>query len=372
MRRPPDGRVPRDAHSDDRSRANRGQTGDTLIELLIAIVLIATAGLSILTAFSTAIWGSVDYRTIATADTVLRTAAGEAISQLQQQSSAQWAVCPGASQVNFTNPALPVGYTATIIPQYWNGSSFQSTCIPNSAEQDTITVTHNSVNYSIIVVVDDPVVPPVSVGQTAAKLAFVEQPSSSTTVANIAAGAIVTPWPQVAVEDASGNVVQDDLSSVSLAFSPGSATCTGIENQGTFSFGDCSVTKTGSYTLTATDGKLTSAMSLAFNIVPSLPTQLVWQTKPPSSIKHGNTFPVIVDEEDTYGNIVTTDSTTTVSLAASPITGGFSSASTSVQVSSGVATFSNCSYSVVSGSGDTLTASSGLLTPAIATTVVTN
>jgi len=82
MRRPPDGPVPRDAHPDDRSRANRGQTGDTLIELLIAIVLIATAGLSILTAFSTAIWGSVDYRTIATADTVLRTAAGEAISQL--------------------------------------------------------------------------------------------------------------------------------------------------------------------------------------------------------------------------------------------------------------------------------------------------
>ena len=368
MRWPLRPRVERRA--DGPRQPGRGDAGDTLIEVLIALVVLALASVSILTAFSTAIWGASDYRTIATVDTVVKTAAEEAITQLQEQSATQWAQCPGASQVTFNKPALPTGYTATIAPQYWNGSSFQATCIADSAELDTISVTHNSNVYLISVVVDDPVIPPVLVGQTAASLAFVEQPSSSGSIAAIAAGANLAPWPQVAVEDSSRDVVQDDLSSVTLAFSPGNATCTGIENQGTFSFGDCRVTKTGTYTLTATDGSLTPATSLAFTIVPSLPTQLVYATKPPATTHTGTTFSVVVDEEDNYGNTVTTDSTSTVSLAANNGGGGFSCTSTSVKVTQGVATFSNCSYGVTSATGYTLSATSGALTPATAVTVV--
>jgi hypothetical protein len=367
MRWPLRPRVERRA--DGPRQPGRGDAGDTLIEVLVALVVLALASVSILTAFSTAIWGASDYRTIATVDTVVKTAAEEAITQLQEQSATQWAQCPGASQVTFNKPALPTGYTATIAPQYWNGSSFQATCIADSAELDTISVTHNSNVYLISVVVDDPVIPPVLVGQTAASLAFVEQPSSPGSVAAIAAGANLAPWPQVAVEDSHGNVVEDDLSSVTLAFSPGNATCTGIENQGTFSFGDCSVTKTGTYTLTATDGSLT-VTSLAFTIVPSLPTQLVYATTPPGSTHATTTFSVVVDEEDNYGNTVTTDSTSTVSLTASNGGGGFSCTSTSVKVTQGVATFSNCSYGVKSATGYTLSATSGALTPATAATVV--
>lgn len=369
MRWPPRPRVERPARADGRPRSGRGDTGDTLIEILIALVVLALASVSILTAFTTAIWGASDYRTIATVDTVVKTAAEEAITQLQEQSTAQWAQCPGAAQVSFTKPALPTGYTATIAPQYWNGSSFQATCIADSAELDTISVTHNSNVYLISVVVDDPVIPPVSVGQTVASLAFVEQPSSPGNVAAIAAGANLTPWPQVAVEDSSGNVVQNDLSSVTLAFSPGNAKCTGIENQGTFSFGDCSVTKTGTYTLTATDGSLTTT-SLAFTIVPSLPTQLVYATPPPTTTHAGTTFSVVVDEEDNFGNIVTTDSNSTVSLAANNGGGGFSCTSTSVKVTQGVATFANCSYGLTSATSYTLSATSGALTPATALTKV--
>jgi type II secretory pathway pseudopilin PulG len=355
--------------ADGRRQPGRGDAGDTLIEILIALVVLALAAVSILTAFTTAIWGASDYRTIATVDTVVKTAAEEAITQLQEQSTTQWAQCPGASQVTFNKPALPTGYTATIAPQYWNGSSFQTNCIADSAELDTISVTHNSNIYLISVIVDDPVIPPVLVGQTVTSLAFVEQPSSPSNVATIAAGADLVPWPQVAVEDSSGDVVQDDLSSVTLAFSPRNAKCTGIENQGTFSFGDCSVTKTGSYTLTATDGSL-STTSLAFTIVPSLPTQLVYATPPPATTHTGTTFSVVVDEEDNYGNTVTTDSTSTVSLAANNGGGGFSCTSTSVKVTQGVATFSNCSYGVTSATGYTLSATSGALTPATAVTVV--
>jgi hypothetical protein len=79
---------------------------------------------------------------------------------------------------------------------------------------------------------------------------------------------------------------------------------------------------------------------------------------------------VVVDEEDNYGNTVTTDSTSTVSLAANNGGGGFSCTSTSVKVTQGVATFSNCSYGVTSATGYTLSATSGALTPATAVTVV--
>jgi type II secretory pathway pseudopilin PulG len=371
MKRSPRNLVHGDPHPDSSAHRCQNESGDTLIEILIAIVVISMVAVSVLAAFGTAIMGATTYQSNTTFDTVLRTAAEDAVTQLQEQLTTQWGQCPGTS-VN-VNSVLPSGYTAAISTQYWNGQSFQTTCIADSAEQETITITHNSAIQSINVVADDPVVSPFAVGQTASKLAFVEQPSSSATEAQITAGAYIAPSTlQVAVEDAKGNVVTTDLSSASLAYSPGPATCTGTENQGVFSFGSCSVTKTGSYTLTATDGSL-SATSLAFIVVPSIKTQLIYATAPPSSTTTNTKFSVVVDEEDIYGNIVTTDSTTTVILAATSTSngsGGFSCSSTSVTVVSGVATFSSCSFTTALASGYTISATSGSLTPVSAVTKV--
>ncbi|HXZ82226.1 MAG TPA: hypothetical protein VED84_00565 [Acidimicrobiales bacterium] len=353
---------------DDPGPSRRSEAGDTLVEVLIALVVIGVAALSLLVAFSTSIWGSSDYRTVATVDTVLRSAAEEATTQLQQQSSTLWGDCGGASSVQFS---LPTGYTAQIAATYWNGSAFVSPppCIPNAAQQDTISVTYKGTVYQIVIVVDDPLAPSFTVGTTSTQLAFVQQPASS----GIAAGSNLSPWPMVAVEDGSGNVDQDDLSSVSLAITPGTGTCVGIENLGVFTFSSCSITKSGTYTLTATDGSLTPATSSAFSVGPSTPTQLVYTTSPPSAIGAGSTFSVVVAEEDAYGNIETADSQTAVALSANNGGGAFACATTPTNLTNGVATFTGCSYTVASTSAYTLTASSSsaplLLKPTAATTV---
>src|SRR5580704_5144831 len=75
----------------DRSR--RSESGDTLIEVLLAVVILGIASVAILLAFATSISGSAEHRNLTTMDTVLRTAAEEAISQIQQASSTQWGNC---------------------------------------------------------------------------------------------------------------------------------------------------------------------------------------------------------------------------------------------------------------------------------------
>jgi hypothetical protein len=103
----------------------------------------------------------------------------------------------------------------------------------------------------------------------AAKLVYTTQPGG---------GASGTAWsaqPAVSVEDASGNVVTGNTSAVTLAISsqPGSGavlSCTAnpvTASHGVASFAGCKITgRTGSYTLKATDGSLTSATSSILRI----------------------------------------------------------------------------------------------------------
>ena len=171
-------------------------------------------------------------------------------------------------------------------------------------------------------------------------------------------------------------VVQDDLSATTLTvWSNGQSTgqtCAGIENLGVFTFSSCVITTTGTYTLQATDGSLTSATTSAFTVGASVPTKLAFTTSPPATTGAGATFSVVVAEEDSYGNTETGDSSTSVSLAANNGngSGGFACTTTPTQFTTGVATFAGCYYTVASTTAYTLTATSGILFPAKATTTV--
>jgi hypothetical protein len=371
--------APRDGHRDELEASCHSESGDTLIEVLIALVVIGVASLSILLGFSTSIWGSADYRVTATVDTALRSAAEESTTTLDQLSTTIWGTCSDESTEQSqlktaVQSVLPsTNYTATIEPiEYWNGQEFALPCVANAAQQITVWVSYKGTTYPITTVVDDPVAPTIAVGTTAAKLAFVEQPASS----GIAAGSAISPWPMVAIEDASGNVVQDDLSAATLTvWEAGQSTghtCAGIENLGVFTFSSCVIKLTGTYTLQATDGSLTSATSSAFTVGPSVPTQLAYTTSPPTTTTAGTTFSVTVAEEDSNTNTETGDSSTSVSLAANNGngSGGFTCSTTPTQFTSGVATFAGCHYTQASTTAYTLTASSGILFPATAYTTV--
>jgi type II secretory pathway pseudopilin PulG len=263
----------------------RSEAGDTLIEVLLAIVVLGLTSVALLTAFGTIISSSAEYRGLATMDTVLRSASQQAISQVGQQSGTLFASCEsagpsGPGQVNFS---LPAGYTAVVssvqywdasatppafdAPSTWTSTSF-SPCIPNAAELLTITVTASSSGQSSSIrsVVDNQQGRSVSGAGAASQVAFYTEPGNGTPGTNL------SPQPAIEVEDQDGNIVYSDLSDVKLTISGGpsgatlSDTCTGSEFYGVITFSNCSVNMAGTYTLTATDGSFTA--SSTFEVTP--------------------------------------------------------------------------------------------------------
>jgi osmotically-inducible protein OsmY len=92
------------------------------------------------------------------------------------------------------------------------------------------------------------------------KLSFNQSPG------NTVADATFAPQPQVTVQDQYGNTVTTDSSSVTISVTGGAATLSGCAanpqaaTSGVATFSGCTITKAGTYTLTATDGSLTSSV----------------------------------------------------------------------------------------------------------------
>ena len=200
----------------------------------------------------------------------------------------------------------------------------------------------------------------VSVGSEA-KVAFTTQPSDST-----GATAFGT-QPVVAVEDAGGNTVTSDTSSVTLAItSPGDATLSCTTNPetavaGVASFAGCNIDLAGTYSLTATDGTLDSAVSSALTISVGEPTQVAFTTQPEGA-DGGDPFATqpAVSVEDAGGNTVTSD-TSAVTLAITTPGGATLTCDANPETAvAGVATFAGCSIDVAGTY--TLTATDGSLT----------
>src|SRR5206468_2915261 len=82
-----------------------------------------------------------------------------------------------------------------------------------------------------------------------------------------------------------------------------------------------------------------------FTVSPATATTLVIQTQPPSSAMAGVAFSPspVVQLQDAFGNVVNTDSSTVVTATRNAGTFALQG-TTSVQAASGLATFSNLSY----------------------------
>jgi hypothetical protein len=203
----------------------------------------------------------------------------------------------------------------------------------------------------------------------AAQLAFATQPGGG------ANGAAWSTQPKVSVEDASGNVVTGNSSTVTLAIAsqPGSGaalSCTAnpvTASAGVASFAGCKITgKSGSYTLKATDGSLTSATSSTFSLTVGAAAQLVFTTEPGGGYSGyaWSTQPK-VSVEDSGGNVVTANaSAVKLAIASQPGSGAtLSCTANPVTASAGAAAFAGCKITGNSGSY-TLKATDGSLTSA--------
>lgn len=190
-----------------------------------------------------------------------------------------------------------------------------------------------------------------------AKLVFQVQPSQSTVGHTM-------PSFTVLVQDASGNIVVNDSSPVMISIATGAGSLSGTTTvnaiNGVATFTGLSLSATGNYTLVASDGVLTNATSNTF-LVNGLASQLAFIQQPSASAA-GAPIPntVIVQVQDSSGNLVIDDSSLiTMSLNGGTLTG---LSTTVVNASNGVATFTNL---IPSAAGTfTLGAASGSLTGA--------
>ena len=203
---------------------------------------------------------------------------------------------------------------------------------------------------------------------TAAKLVFGQQPSSA------ASGAAITPAMTVQVQDAGGNLVASSSASVTLAIgtNPSAGTLAGTATvnavAGVATFSGLSIDKVGAgYTLVATSGALTSATSVAFNIAVGAAAKLVFVQQPSNTVSGAAITPAMtVQIQDSAGNLVNSAASVTLAIGANPGAGTLAGTVT-VNAVAGVATFSGLSIDKA-GTGYTLAATSGALTPATSAT----
>jgi hypothetical protein len=173
----------------------------------------------------------------------------------------------------------------------------------------------------------------------ASQLVLLSQPSSGT--AGQPLGEV-----QVEVEDASGNVVNTDNSTVTLTVASGpgdfasTSTVTATVSDGVATFTNLFLNTAGTYTLQASDGTLSPAVSKSCTVSAAPASRLVVTAGPPASVTAGAGFGLTVAAEDAFGNVDTSfKGKVTLALASDP--GGSTLGGTlTISASNGIATFS--------------------------------
>ncbi|MFQ6144211.1 type II secretion system protein [Streptomyces seoulensis] len=117
-----------------RPRRHRGEEGETLVEVLVAVVLIGVAFVTILGGIGTAIVSSVTQQKVTTADSVVRSAAEKVVGD-------PYVSCARG----YETPAPPAGYTVTVEVEYWDGvGAFGRPCPTADTGVQKVTLTVRS------------------------------------------------------------------------------------------------------------------------------------------------------------------------------------------------------------------------------------
>lgn len=120
--------------------------GETLIELVLAVAIIAITAVALIGSVLTGISASSEHRTLADGDAIIRSFADAAAQQIQRQTPALWQGCATSYTLdNSKLPSVPTGYQVgfdfNAAPiKYWisagsGGTWSASNCPSNSAPQ---------------------------------------------------------------------------------------------------------------------------------------------------------------------------------------------------------------------------------------------
>src|SRR6185437_12247679 len=203
---------------------------------------------------------------------------------------------------------------------------------------------------------------------TASKLVLVKSPTSAT------AGKAINPALVIDIEDAFGNIVTSNTSTVKFTATGGSAllgTPSVAAKAGVATFSNLILDKAAKYTLKATDGPLVSATTASFTVAAATASKLVFVPAPSTATAGKAISPaLVIDIEDAFGNIAATNtSQVTLGVSTGP-TGGALSGTFAVAAKAGVATFSGV---LIDKAGTyTLKATDGTLTAGKSSSIKVN
>jgi type II secretory pathway pseudopilin PulG len=162
------------------TRSGRGERGETLVESLIAMVIVAIAGTSVIGALASSLTSSTEHRNIAAIDTLLKSYAETVRYQVElEPAPALYADCPstgistGANALTHYTSGLtwtyPAGYTSGYTVQVtkvemWNSISNAwdnpagacPTADANGLERLSLSATHGTVTDTMQIVVRNP------------------------------------------------------------------------------------------------------------------------------------------------------------------------------------------------------------------------
>jgi type II secretory pathway pseudopilin PulG len=132
--------------------------GDTLIEVILAVAIVAVTAVALIGSVLTSITSSGEHRTLTLNDTYLKTYADSAAQQIQRQNGPLFQKC--APSYNIATPStIPSTYTIGISSiQYWNGTAWVASC-PGGDPAQLITVAVTSptqITTSLAFAVRDP------------------------------------------------------------------------------------------------------------------------------------------------------------------------------------------------------------------------
>lgn len=125
-------------------RSQRDESGETLLEILIALVILSITVLAITSAFTTAIASSARHKSLAQISALLRSYAEAATFQIQFQPSPLYTSCATAATYQGLLTGMPSTTNITLswgAMQYWNGTSWSSSCTSGSTAPQMITLT---------------------------------------------------------------------------------------------------------------------------------------------------------------------------------------------------------------------------------------
>jgi hypothetical protein len=177
----------------------------------------------------------------------------------------------------------------------------------------------------------------------ASKLVVTQSPKTAT------AGAVL-PALRVVIEDAYGNLVVSNPSPIMITVKTGplggsfapSSTLTATAVKGIATFSNLFLNRSGTYTFTATDGSLTSAITRSLVVKAAAASKLVVFQTPSTGGVNSPLGAIKVAVVDAYDNVTPTAKFVTLSISSGPLGGTFASGSTrSVVPVNGVATFTN-------------------------------